>query len=324
MFETNRLIGPIVDQYVIYQEMSRVYVTDARTGELIWTRQLSSGSRYLLADNSILTTVARNSNGEVEMYSLEDGALIGTRSPILGEKSLAVFAGRGRVSTGETIAADGSVRLRLWRQNFGEERALWEHSFDEKAKVSYASLGYMAVVEPSGKTTILHVESGRIVARASGKAVPEPAAVYFFPCGDHFAVITDGSKTREDGYRWGRVNGTAIGIDRFSGDLLWSTEVEGRELAFDSHGLMMNGIPIVVFSSQEKPLEIVDTRNGKVLFETDEKLSRFLRPRVVAAVDTEKHIIRIECAGRVVTLDYGEPIAGANANEKAVNDDDKQ
>jgi outer membrane protein assembly factor BamB len=232
---------------------------------------------HLFGDKELLYAIAPDA-GEAVVYSALDGTLVGNRE-LPPARSRLDTVGR-RVVTWSTL--DGRQILALNDPWSGKD--LWKVDFEGTAQVVLVELEEAAVLEPSGKFTVVSLADGRV--KFKGTTEPEPRAqqIYVIRSPDLYILVAHVPMPMGNpGWRPVtpqsiQVNGRVYGFDAATGGRLWTQEIHrhGIDLAQPAN------LPVLTFAccitEQKKNgqayafdnrfgLTCLDKRTGRLVFD---------------------------------------------------------
>lgn len=293
-----RTFGPIAGDSVVYFTASRLFVTDARTGQTRWSRSVNLRGKRVFADADAVAIVDEQRGGMVELFSAFDGTLIRSEANDERPGDTAWMRDlRGRIFTRE-VRQIGRSGYELLRQEYGEDTPTWGHQYFDRPFLSDPIAGYFAVAERNGTIRIVEVRTGRVVAAASvnWSEKLEQTSDILMPqllvTGDRFVVLVDRRSRREDKH----VEEFLVGLDRLTGRRTWYRRQVDTKFIPDVGGLLWTGLPVAVLRSVSGQQTVLDLHSGKLLH--DSQLSKEDRYRRIRA-----HVAPGENS---VLLDFGD------------------
>ena len=300
------LIG-LSDEAIFYQMDSRLYAADLNTGDVLWHRV---GSEFARSDATVDTSlVLHASNNDAILVNPLDGTVRARRKGWLEEKII-WFRGTRRLS----LRTEGLDQRRVFEMRDVEtDRIIWQTSHPAGTTRTIVGNDEIALLEPTGKLTILHLDSGdsrmstdvpitRTFATEGVLAVQKYADQYIVIGGTpskrlEVAVVTplEFGPASEMAFT---VDGVVCGCDQKSGRVNWSMPV--AQLAFNRS--QMANQPVLVLAARQGEIErqathslsavVLDKRTGKLIYETQEPLPLNGRGvQIVPMVDDQKVIV---------------------------------
>jgi outer membrane protein assembly factor BamB len=278
-------IGPVTHEQVILLSGQKLMALDPLSGKPLWMREGIAAGTELFGDDEILYAVPPEP-GPAVVYSALDGAILGNR--------MLPPAGRQRIDNlGRNIITwethDGRQVLALRDPWSGQN--LWSRSFDDTAQLNLVELDEAAVLELSGKLTIISLADGRVTFEAGTEPEPQVRQIHVLRSRDHYVLIANqvvGASMPD----WVpvtpqavAVRGRVYGFDRATQQRLWTQTI-------DRHGIDLNqpkNLPVLTFMSNFRVQKVaapnqvenrcgltcLDKRTGRVVFD-DRRLDETL------------------------------------------------
>jgi outer membrane protein assembly factor BamB len=231
----------------------------------------------LFGDHELLYAIGPDA-GEAAVYNALDGTLVGNRE-LPPARSRLDTVGR-HVVTWSTL--DGRQVLALNDPWSGKD--LWKVDFEGTAQVVLVELEEAAVLEPSGKFTVVSLADGRV--KFKGTTEPEPRAqqIYVIRSPDLYILVAHVPRPEVANPNWRAVtvqsipvNGRVYGFDAATGARLWTQEIlrQGIDLSQPA------SLPVLTFACciMEKKngqayafdnrfgLTCLDKRTGRLVFD---------------------------------------------------------
>lgn len=269
---------------LVYRTGSTLRVVEATTGETIWTRDRISPEALIFGDERILV-VADVRSVHCQSFDLSSGRLIKEHfdlplNPLLATDGTSLIV-RQRRGAGHVISRFDALS--------GE--AVWEQELPDKSSTQTSSQNHLIELHPDGIIRVRDLSTGRMTAEVQGEPQQTPGAFFLHETPTEYVLFTAtpqrAYQTRTgplnlQGARQDKVDGPAYGIDRRTGKLLWTVNVESQYFSVGQP----SQLPFVVlgcWSSEARPrgtfspsnrtyrLRILDTRTGETVFSTDEE-----------------------------------------------------
>ncbi|HEX3871754.1 MAG TPA: hypothetical protein VHV77_15025, partial [Pirellulales bacterium] len=273
--------GAVNSEFVCFQRQRNLIAVHPITGKTLWTRAGVQPGSDIFGDGKLIFVTPPNSTQAVVIGST-DGQMLGHRSVPALEQRL-VTLGR-RVVTWQTIHGRSVLKLRdPW-----EEKDVWEKKFDVGAKPWPVEDQAIAVLQLDGRFAIIDAQDGTPAIEAKLKPESALKEIFVFRTPERYLLITNRPETNRDGenvqpipgsgFSNPLIHGNVYGFDRNSGDLIFTTPVDGRSLTFHQPA----ELPVLMFAAQvykqrsnrEKAPEVailcIDKRTGRVAYESRE------------------------------------------------------
>ena len=291
------LIG-LADDAVFYQLDNRLYAADPETGRILWSR---FGSQFAKADATADKSLVVNAsdNGAYLLRAM-DGT-IQQQLPGNPNETPIWFRGTRRLSM-RNLGSDQRV---FELRDFDGDRVIWQSQHQATSFPSVIDDEDLAILEPSGKLTVLKLSTGevRLAAELPLKRPLRGVVVMAAQRWEDRYVIVAGVQTKNTEQRrviplnFGTpkdfqsprdlgapsnvaftIDGVVCSIDKKDGKVLWSVPV--TDLAFDT--AQPSSVPVLVLASW---FVEIDARNG---FPSSPKLSSLILDKWTGAKIYEK------------------------------------
>ena len=227
-------LGPVTRFGAIYQKTRELVCADPLTGEVLWTRSGIEPGADLFGDDEYLFVVESDADEAIVLRS-SDGTELGRRA-VATRRDRWMTAGRFVLSC---HLEDGKLRVR-WSDAWQQQQT-WQREFEVKSQCWLPSRDEVAVMEPSGKLTVIRLNDGQTSVEAQLEAEPRLSRLYVIRSRDQYTVAacrqearrSDMPRTRYFGALESdfspEVNGRIYAIDRKSGALRWPVPAEVRD-----------------------------------------------------------------------------------------------
>jgi outer membrane protein assembly factor BamB len=267
-------IGPVTREHVILLNGQKLMALEPLTGKSLWIREGVAPGTDLFGDEEFLYAIPPE-GGPAVVYNSLDGTIRGNRA-IPPERPRIDFIGRHVV----TFQLQDSRQV-LSLHDPWSGKNVWSRSFEDTAQVTLIEFDEAAVLEPSGKFTIVSLADGSVRFEAATEPEPQLQQIYVIRSRDHYVLIANTvTGNAIPGVAWGNVTnqvvavrGRVYGFDRATAKRLWVQE-------FDKHGIDLQqpgNLPILTFMasfSQQRPapqnleyrLTLLDKRTGRLVF----------------------------------------------------------
>jgi outer membrane protein assembly factor BamB len=301
------LIG-LGDEGVYFQFDNRLMAVEPDTGRLLWSRV---GAKYATANATVdkLLTLHTTSKEAILLRPI-DGSVL-QRHKGNPRETPRWFQGTRRLSQ----RTEGTTDQRtLEMRDFDGDNVVWQVQYPAGSVTSIVDNEEIAVLEPSGKLTVLEMNTG-VVRTTSELPVTRPVGgsgvLFVQRCDDRYVVVAGipavSPETRqifqvEIGSASVTVDGYACAIGRNDGQILWSVPL--KELAFDP--TQSAKLPVLILAarfidydrqgqfapSHRLSAMILDKQTGRNIYETLESLSPVSRAvQCIPMIDERKLIV---------------------------------
>ena len=274
-------IGPVTREQVTLLSGHKLMALDPLSGKPLWTREGVTPGTELFGDAKFLCAIAPDS-AEAVVYDALDGSLLGNR-PLPPVRWRIDIVGR-HIVTWRT--QNGRQVLALFDPWSGKD--LWSRDFEDTAQLALVELDEAAVLETSGKVTILSLADGKVRFETTAEREPQVRQIHMIRSREHYVLIanqsTGGSGWQQIAPQVIPVHGRVYGYDRQSGKRLWTTQIDRQGIDLHQPG----NLPVLTFVShfalakKNVPgldshfgLTCLDKRNGRLVFDNrdfDEQL----------------------------------------------------
>ena len=314
------VLGPVTTEGVFYRSGRSIFAVATMTGETLWQRGGVDRNSRLFADEDRLMVVSGDGK-TVKYFRMTDGAELGTRDYIPGKQLIAAVDGN------VLSLAFTNDQLVIQQQHLWSGDMLWKREFHQRSHFTRVGHDEIAVFSPEGRLTVLNITDGTTVFETDLEYPAETKAIAVFPADDIYTVIVNhpvpgrrGRTAVPGNSRQLQVNGTVHGIERRTGELLWSETVVGQ--AFDRRH--PSDIPLLFFANRVvsrvrtgrfsfavlcldkrtgKPVYKINSRSGQVLnYEADPEAQ-------TVTLDLGRSLLRFTFTDEPVTPQQGDPAA---------------
>src|SRR5262245_18712430 len=268
-------IGPVTGQHVTLLNGHKLMALEPLTGKPLWMREGVAPGTDLFGDDKMLYAVSPG-GGPAVVYSPLDETILGNRA-LPPERARKDFRGRHIVTW---QVRDSKQVLALHDPWTAAD--LWSRKFEDTAEMALVESDEVAVLEPSGRFTVVALADGKVTFEAETEPESSLRQIQVLPSREHYVLIANQvTGNTIPGVQWQQVTPQAIavrgrvyGFDRATGKRLWKREI-------DRHGIDLHQpgeLPILTFMSSFNPLKpngqgqefgltILDKRNGQVIFD---------------------------------------------------------
>jgi outer membrane protein assembly factor BamB len=272
--------GPLSEHGVCIQRRSELVCVNPLTGEAIWTRENIEPGSDIFGDDDYIIVIPHEGRQAMVLGAL-DGSLVGYRDvpsrsnrwTTLGRRILS-FRQEGR-----------AMKVRMFDPVEASSND-WERSYAVESKGCIVERDKLAVMEPSGKFTLVSLEDGKPVIDTQLAAPKSLQSIQVLASADQYLLFTN-SSFRENGSVTYQppgipeaplVNGHVYAFHRDTGKQMWPSPayVEQWGLPLDQP----TGTPVVLLmrrevrtSGQQRNVLAVmclDRRDGSLIFEKND------------------------------------------------------
>jgi outer membrane protein assembly factor BamB len=292
-------IGPVNRTQVTILNGHKLMALDLVTGKPFWMREGIAGAE-LFGDDERLFVVPLEGSQALVLSTL-DGTIVGNRKlPPYTQRLDTV--GRNIVTWG---VRDSRQVLTLHDPWLGKD--LWSRSFEDTAQVTLIENEEAAVLEASGKFTVVSLGDGSVRLEGPTERELLVRQIQVIRSNDHYVLIANQAPSDPPG--WPRVTpqtiaikGRVYGYDRATGKRLWTHE-------FDRHGIELGqpaNLPVLTlicnFQGQRRNgpgsenfygLTCIDKRTGRIVFDDRELKEQFLWVDYAADPDDKQLELRL-------------------------------
>lgn len=270
---------------LVYRTGSTLRVVNALTGETVWTRDRISPEALIFGDERRLV-VADVRSVHCQLFDFRSGRLITEHfdlplNPLLATDGTDLIV-RQRRGTGHVIS----------RFDAESGQPVWEQELPDKSATQTTSENQLIELHPDGTIRLRELATGKAVAEIQGEKQSASGGFFLHETPTEYVLFTVSPQRNYQtrigplnlqGTRQDKVDGPAYGIDRRTGKLLWTVNVEPQYFAAGQP----SQLPFVVlgcWSSEPRPrgtfspsnrtyrLKILDTRTGDTLFSADDEV----------------------------------------------------
>ncbi|NQV25233.1 MAG: PQQ-like beta-propeller repeat protein [Rhodopirellula sp.] len=304
---------------LVYRTGSTLRVVSATSGETIWTRDHIPEDALIFGDELVLS-VAHLRSAHCQLFDIRNGRLIKEHFDI----PLAILLA--------TSGPDPIVRQNrgtthvISRFNMRTGQPRWEHEFPNYASILPIEEDRLVEFHPEGRILVREQSTGAAVfdVQVDKQLIPgrfflheTPTEYVLFSATPQRGIQSRIGPLNLQGSRQDKVEGPAYGINRRTGKLLWTVNVEPQYFAAGQP----SQLPFVVlacWSSPERPngqfgqsgrthpIRILDTRTGNTLFATEGKENDDVVLNYRSAGDAEQKQASVTYAKTVIHFDYSD------------------
>lgn len=308
---------------LVYRTGSTLRVVDATTGEPLWSRDRCDQSAFVFGGEHVLAVVSLGAN-HCQLFNLRTGTLIAEHFNIpLNMPLNTVLAA---VKADVIIRQNRDVVHRFSRFDLRTGEAIWQHEVPGTVQVNVCNRKCQAELHQNGKIVIRDQVTGKNVFELQSQHGALPCTFFLHETTDSYILFTVPVPTAQTNYRsvkelnnhQVRVQGPAYGIDRHTGKLLWTVELELQFFTVEQP----RDLPFIVLGCQAKrqgqsrdrtdvSIRVLDSRTGKTLY---------------VAVDKDSLVRNIYSAGdsQTASITYGETVVHLDYSHSKQNSNPQQ
>lgn len=312
---------------VVCRQGSTLQVLDARDGQLIWSRNRIHHDTLIFGGENLLQVVSPR-DSHCQVFDLRTGRLIREHFeiPLQGLQT--------------SLGADLIVRERLGvthrvsRFDAVSGKPVWEFTCPSTAILRVTTDGLLVEMHQTGRILFRDIFTGAVTfdqkvdaeGRLGGFSVHETARTYVLLT---TTPLTDFKTERRplalQGTRQDLIHGHGYGIDRRTGQLLWSRQLGAQFIA--EH--QPPGLPVAVLASQTRsrqsnpmnrssyftrhyPIEVLDTRTGETIYSSN-GTQDVMNYRSTG--DADKRTVSVTFGDTAVTLSYRAASKGPSSSK---------
>ncbi|MEO2050046.1 MAG: PQQ-binding-like beta-propeller repeat protein, partial [Pirellulales bacterium] len=203
------VIGPITSKGCVYQDQRHLICCDPISGQILWSRTDVPAGCDLFGDDQYVIASPQSGN-TAYVFRMTDGRRVsqGTiprwkqRLATLGHQIIRWREVAGTPSTSRPVgSAPAEKRMELSCIDALSGNVAWEHTFQNKSRLDIARSRFVAVVEPSGKCSILDARTGQILVHDSLLADPKISEIHLLVATDRFTLLTSHPQPQNNGNR---------------------------------------------------------------------------------------------------------------------------
>jgi len=319
------VIGPVTGRNCVFQDQRRLVCVDAITGEVQWSRTDVPPGCDLIGDDEFIFAAPKDGE-EALVFDAVDGRPLGTTKAPQWSEQLATL-GRQVVRW----SRDDENRRTLSSIELPAGQVAWQLTFDAGAIVDVDRNRCAAVAEPSGRLTVIDLESGRTLVDHEMARHPSMKELHLLVDSQGLLVAIDrGGRAEPD--RTVRpfnpldsavMTGQLYYFDRQTGEAKWR-----RPADVAAQPLLVNqppDLPIIALAGGVEfgtrglagggrdrgrgapktgaTILILDKRTGRTLY-ADEALPAINAGLCLARVKDGAHEAVLDMGGRTITLQF--------------------
>ncbi len=312
--EVNAAIGPMTHEGTVLAQSNMLMCVDTLHGDTIWSRPLPQSDPVIWGDSEIVLVSGKSIN-EVTVYRMLDGAELGRRPLPDANRRWSTF-GRWLLTWDQQLDQGQAIwRLRLWDPWTNEER--WSRLFPAVSKGNIQPDGTLAVVEASGKLTIMDALTGSTLVEDQLEPSQRTLqAVHLLSSRDQWLVVRGFDPVAAnrgtmidslDSFTAPLVDGEIYAYLRSTGRRQWQMPA-----VIEAYGLPLDQpdeLPVLAFQRQvsavgrqgrrpsnELGIIVLDRRDGRLIFEADRL--NFTTPSFGIAGNPEEQTVSLRASNQ--------------------------
>ncbi|MDA0810460.1 MAG: PQQ-binding-like beta-propeller repeat protein [Planctomycetota bacterium] len=302
---------------LVFRTGSTLRVASATNGETSWTRENIPPDAIVFGDESALSVVHVGS-GHCQLFDLRTGRLIREHLDIPLVGLLTTYG------TDLILRQNRGTTHTISRVAMRTGKAAWEYEFPNKGSIRPADEDRLIEFHPDGRILVHEQSTGEVIIDVQAEAQLIPGRFFLHETPTEYVLFSAtpqrGFQSRigplsQQGTGQDKVEGPAYGIDRRTGKLIWSVNIEPQYLA----GKQPSQLPFVVLacwsspdrpdgqfsrSGRHFPLRVLDTRTGQTIFSSDDAGDGEMVLNYLSTGDAPQKQASITFAKTVIQLDY--------------------
>ncbi len=302
---------------LVFRTGSTLRVVSATTGETAWTRENIPPDAIVFGDESALSVVHVGS-GHCQLFNLRTGRLMREHFEIPLVGLLTTYG------TDLILRQNGGTTHTISRVDMRTGKTAWEYEFPNKGSIRPADEDRLVEFHPDGRILVHEQSTGEVIIDVQAEAQLIPGRFFLHETPTEYVLFSAtpqrGFQSRigplsQQGTGQDKVEGPAYGIDRRTGKLIWSVNIEPQYLA----GKQPSQLPFVVLacwsspdrpdgefsrSGRHFPLRVLDTRTGQTIFTSDDAGDEEMVLNYFSTGDARQKQASIRFAKTVIQLDY--------------------
>jgi hypothetical protein len=293
-------IGPVTREQVTLLTGRRLTACDPLSGKPLWIREGVTPGAELFGDSEFLYAIAADSD-EAVVYNALDGSLLGNR-PLPAARLRIEFVGRHIVTWRTQNGRQVLAMFDPWSGKY-----LWSRDFEDTAQLALIEQDEAAVLEISGKVTVLSLADGKVRFETTAERERDVRQIHVIRSRDNYVLIANQSTGQVQGWHQVTpqvipVHGRVYGYDRLNGKRLWTTQIDRQGI--DLH--QPANLPVLTFVShftQAKKtvpgldssyaLTCLDKRNGRLIYDNREFDEHLLFVEYAADIEQKQLDLRL-------------------------------
>lgn len=268
-------LGVVTPELLCFQAGGSLYAVDPLSGpedpRPYWVRKNVERGAEIFGDEQFIF-VLENGHRTVSVLRGSDGVEIDS---IPAERVARRVVTRGH----HALLAVPSQGYRREYRNLVTDELVWALDAPAGSVSTIVDGNELATLEPNGRLTVRAVETGELLLESRLEVAGGANSIVVFKHPQRYVVLTETDRSLQVSRSTARVNGPAFGVDRTSGAVLWTAQIDEQaiERNHPSH------LPVLVFSNRAavnignnnfnrgpttvSTLLLLDTRNGRIVFQ---------------------------------------------------------
>jgi outer membrane protein assembly factor BamB len=325
LFSDNTPVGSVdflTSHSLVYRTGSTLHVANALSGKTIWARDDIRPDAIVVGDEFALSVVHVRS-AHCQLFDIRTGRLIGEHFDIPLSGILTTFG------TDLIVRQNRGATHTISRIDMYSGKPTWEFDFPGKGSIRPSRERRLVEFHPDGKIIVREQSTGEVIINTQVEKQVVPGRFFLHETPNEY-ILFSAKPQRAFQSRIGalpqqlqgapqhKVEGPAYGIDRQTGKLLWSVDIEPQYFA----AKQPSQLPFVVLACRSNsdrvngqldrpapkyPIRVLDTRTGRTILATDgetdgENVIRYLSIGDVgekqAAITFGKTLIHFDYSGK--------------------------
>lgn len=302
----------LTSERIVYRIDSQLFVADALTGRVIWSRAEISSDARLIGDDQHVVVLSDGKPSQV--FRMDDGELVA--SPIQPPHQAHLTSHGSEL----LLWQPGLKETELTKSDTVTGKVLWKREYPGRAAVQVVDHELIFVLDPSGwlecvdaaATTPEPLFRQRIATAVTAKYIQ------VLPSHDGYVILTDSKSTidRPEWTQWPQpsrdqatVQGPIYGLSK-DGTVRWSTETRHQEIVLGQPRnlpVVMLSVPVISIADSDstrmarRTIQILDRRSGDILFnEAAIPVGEFNRVQV----SPDRKLIELKYSQRTLAIQF--------------------
>ncbi len=308
---------------LVYRTGSTLRVADALSGKTIWTRDNIRPDAIVVGDEFALSVVHVRS-AHCQLFDIRTGRLISEHFDIPLSGLLTTFG------TDLIVRQNRGATHTISRVDMYSGKPTWEFDFPNNGSIRPSRERRLVEFHPDGKIFVREQSTGEVIIETQVEKQVVPGRFFLHETPTEYVLFSAtpqrtfqtriGALTQQlQGASQNKVEGPAYGIDRRTGKLLWSVDIEPQYFA----AKQPSQLPFVVLACRSNsdrvngqlsrpapkyPMRVLDTRTGQTVFATDGETNGENVIRYISTGDADEKQASITFGKAVIHFDYsGKP-----------------
>ena len=304
---------------LVYRTGSTLRVANALSGKTIWARDNIQPDAIVFGDEFALSVVHVRS-AHCQLFNIRTGRLIAEHFEIPLSGLLTSFG------TDLIVRQNRGATHTISRIDMYSGKPTWEYDFPNNGSIRPSRERRLVEFHPDGKILVRDQATGEVIIATQVEKQVVPGRFFLHETPTEYVLFsatpqrTFQSKIGAlslQGASQNKVEGPAYGIDRRTGKLLWSVDIEPQYFA----AKQPSQLPFVVLACRSNagrvsgqfsrsipkyPIRVLDTQTGQTLFATDGETDGENVFNFLSTGDVDKKQASIKFGKAVIHFDYSE------------------